>query len=106
MPCLWSFIGQNPLVKQGLIPENLSEIFLPIFLPTSDKKRRIITTSRVLTGHEIITQLEQKEADEEEKKKKKEERREMAENKRKEAERKREEAERKRGTYNVNIHIN
>lgn len=33
------FIGQNPLVKQGLIPENLSEIFLPIFLPTSALER-------------------------------------------------------------------
>lgn len=31
--------GQNRLVKQGLILKNLSEIFLPIFLPSSEREK-------------------------------------------------------------------
>lgn len=69
-----------------------------IFINPRKKEKRVCYFIHLSCniGREIITQLAQKEADEEEKKKKKEERKEKTENKRKEAERKRKEAERKR----------
>ncbi|XP_062597502.1 uncharacterized protein LOC134258915 [Saccostrea cucullata] len=82
------FVQQNPLVEQGLIPYNLSELFLPIFIKPPEKKRRIVTKSRVLTGEEILSQLEQKEEEAERKKKKQKERKERAEMRRKEVEEK------------------
>lgn len=35
-----NFLDQNLLLKQSLIPENLSEILLPISLPSSEKKKK------------------------------------------------------------------
>ena len=45
------FVKGHPLVKAGLIPAELAEIFVPIIGKTgTEKKTRIVTTARVLTG--------------------------------------------------------
>lgn len=37
------FIQENPLVRQGLVPDSLSDLFIPIFQKPPEKKRRIVT---------------------------------------------------------------
>lgn len=44
------FIQENPLVRQGLVPDSLSDLFIPIFQKPPEKKRRIVTKSRILSG--------------------------------------------------------
>ncbi|XP_069134293.1 uncharacterized protein [Argopecten irradians] len=58
------FVMGHPLVKQGIIPAELADIFVPVIGSgpvNKQKNTRIVTQSRVITGSEIYSQLKEKE---------------------------------------------
>jgi hypothetical protein len=51
------FIGENPLVKRGVVPACLAEVLIPPpAKPLSQKKRpsKAVTSGRVLSGDEML----------------------------------------------------
>ena len=64
-----AFTGENPLVKQGLVPESLAKIMLP---PPAGKvltkKRKFVTEGRVISCEGMLEQLRLKEEEEKTKK--------------------------------------
>ena len=88
----------NPLVRAGLVPTYLADIFsVPDEQSQSTRKRRRITKTRVLTEDEYMEMLKEKEAKENEAKELKKKRREERERKKeeREAQKKKKEEERK-----------
>ena len=63
-----SFLGQNPLVKQGLIPESLAKVMLPPPVGKVVTKRRIVTEGRVISCEGMLKQLQMKKDEEKTKK--------------------------------------
>nr|XP_034304356.1 uncharacterized protein LOC117681905 [Crassostrea gigas] len=63
-----SFVGENPLVTEGLIPEHLSSIFAPVPAKPMAARRKLVTEARVITSNDHVQKLYEKV--EEEKKKK------------------------------------
>ncbi|XP_045156950.2 chromatin assembly factor 1 subunit A-like isoform X2 [Mercenaria mercenaria] len=57
------FIGQNPLVKRGMIPPSLAEILVPppVKPQTENKKRKVVTSGRVISGDEMLKVLKERE---------------------------------------------
>jgi len=57
------FLGQNPLVKRGLIPERLGDILIPPPMPPAPTRRpsiKIVTAGRVISGDEMLEILKVK----------------------------------------------
>ena len=53
-----SFLGGNPLVKEGLIPESLSQLFPPVpAKPQSASSRKLVTEARVITTEDFYNRL-------------------------------------------------
>ncbi|VDI11969.1 Hypothetical predicted protein [Mytilus galloprovincialis] len=56
------FVYGHPLVKEGLIPQDLADIFIPIIGKAKKQlNSRVVTVARVITGLEWRKQLEDKE---------------------------------------------
>ncbi|CAG2211447.1 unnamed protein product [Mytilus edulis] len=56
------FVYGHPLVKEGLIPQDLADIFVPIIGKAKKQlNTRVVTVARVITGLEWRKQLEDKE---------------------------------------------
>ncbi|XP_060560718.1 uncharacterized protein LOC132720575 [Ruditapes philippinarum] len=58
------FIGQNPLVKRGVVPASLADILVPPpAKPMPQKKRpsKAVTSARVLSGDEMLEILKERE---------------------------------------------
>ena len=62
-----TYLGGNPLVTEGLIPEQLSKLFPPIPAKPLVAKRKMVTESRIISSAEFLKKLEEK--DEEDRKK-------------------------------------
>lgn len=60
-PTCGSFLGGNPLVQEGLIPENLADIFTPVpCKPQPACRRKLVTVARVLTNADFCQKLQEK----------------------------------------------
>ncbi|CAC5355611.1 unnamed protein product [Mytilus coruscus] len=56
------FVHGHPLVKEGLIPQELADIFVPIIgKGKKQQASRVVTVARVITGSEWRKQIEEKE---------------------------------------------
>ena len=78
-----SYLGGNPLVKQGLIPESLAQIMLPPPGKVVRKRRKMVTEGRVISGDDMLEQLKLKEEEERIKEERASERKKEREEKRK-----------------------
>ena len=63
-----TYLGGNPLVTEGLIPEHLSKLFPPVPAKPLVAKRKLVTESRVISSGEFLKKLEEKAEDERKKK--------------------------------------
>uniref|UniRef100_K1S1B3 Uncharacterized protein n=1 Tax=Magallana gigas TaxID=29159 RepID=K1S1B3_MAGGI len=55
-----SFVGENPLVTEGLIPKHLSSIFAPIQAKLMTARRKLVTKARVITSNVHVQKLYEK----------------------------------------------
>ncbi|XP_052763611.1 uncharacterized protein LOC128205737 [Mya arenaria] len=61
-----SFIGDNPLVKRGLVPRHLWDILVPPPMPAAPIKKpsaKIVATGRVISSDDILESLKAKETE-------------------------------------------
>jgi len=59
-----TFLGGNPLVKEGLVPQYLADIFQPVPAKPYIARRKLVTESRVITSDQFLKKLEEKVEDE------------------------------------------
>ena len=53
------FIGQNPLVKRGLIPQSMADVLVPPpTKPHQQKKRKMVLEGRLISGDGMLNQLQ------------------------------------------------
>ncbi|KAK3095693.1 hypothetical protein FSP39_017658 [Pinctada imbricata] len=49
-----TFLGTNPLVTEGLIPEHLSSVFTPVPCKPQTASRKLVTEAGVITSDEYV----------------------------------------------------
>ena len=63
-----TFLCENPLVTEGLIPQALSRIFTPVPCKPQTVRRKLVTEARIITSEEYLNRLREKVAEEKRKK--------------------------------------